>query len=78
MIMNFQFLRYILSGLIINSIGFISYIIFLKYLNSSPIISVSIQYPIIISIYYLIQTYFVFNQKIKLKNLTKFLYNIFF
>ena len=75
--MNSQFLRYVLSGLIINSIGFISYIIFLRYLNFSTIISVSILYPIIISIYYLMQTYFVFNQKTKEKNLTKFLFNIF-
>ena len=78
MIMNSQFLRYAFSGLIINALGFISYIILLKYLNFSPIMSFSILYPIIISIYYLMQTYFVFNQKIKAKNLTKFLFNIFF
>ena len=78
MIMNSQFLRYAFSGLIINALGFISYIILLKYLNFSPIMSASILYPIIISIYYLMQTYFVFNQKIKAKNLTKFLFNIFF
>ena len=78
MIMNSQFLRYAFSGLIINALGFISYIILLKYLNFSPIMSFSTIYPIIISIYYLIQTYLVFNQKIKAKNLTKFLFNIFF
>ena len=78
MIMNSQFLRYAFSGLIINGLGFISYIILFKYLNFSPIMSVSILYPIIISIYYLMQTYFVFNLKIKAKNLTKFLFNIFF
>jgi putative flippase GtrA len=76
--MNSQFLRYAFSGLIINALGFISYIILLKYLNFSPIMSFSTTYPIIISIYYLMQTYFVFNQKIKAKNLTKFLFNIFF
>ena len=78
MIINSQFLRYAFSGLIINTLGFISYIILLKYLNFSPIMSFSTIYPIIISIYYLIQTYLVFNQKIKAKNLTKFLFNIFF
>ena len=78
MIMNSQFLRYAFSGLIINALGFISYIILLKYLNFSPIMSFSTIYPIIISIYYLIQTYLVFNQKIKAKNLTKFLFHIFF
>ena len=78
MIMNSQFLRYAFSGLIINALGFISYIILLKYLNFSPIMSFSTIYPIIISIYYLMQTYLVFYQKIKAKNLTKFLFNIFF
>ena len=78
MIMNSQFLKYAFSGLIINALGFISYIILFKYLNFSPIMSFSTIYPIIISIYYLIQTYLVFNQKIKAKNLTKFLFNIFF
>ena len=78
MIINSQFLRSTVSGLIINALVFISYIILLKYLNFSPIISATIPYPIIISIYYLMQTYFVFIQKINAKNLTKFLFNIFF
>lgn len=78
MIMNSQFLRYVFSGLIINALGFISFITLLKYLNFSPIMSLFILYPIIISIYYLMQTYFVFKQKIKTKKLTKFLFNTFF
>jgi len=69
MIMNSQFLRYAFSGLIINALGFISYIILLKYLNFSPIMSVSILYQIIISIYYLMQTYFVFNKNVNLEKL---------
>ena len=76
MIVNSQFLRYALSGLIINALGLISYIIFLKYLNFSPFMAISIQYPIIFCIYYLMQTYFVFNKKINGKNLVQLLLNL--
>jgi putative flippase GtrA len=72
------FLRYFFSGLMLNGLGFVFFVILLKYLHFSPIISVSIQYPIIICIYYLMQTYFVFEKKPDLKNLVKFLLNIFF
>jgi len=78
MIINSQFLRYALSGLIINSLGLISYIILLEYLNFSPFIAISIQYPIIFCIYYLMQTYFVFNKKINAKNLAQLLLNLIF
>jgi len=78
MIINSQFLRYALSGLIINSVGLISYIILLEYLNFSPFIAISIQYPIIFFIYYLMQTYFVFNKKINAKNLAQLLLNLIF
>jgi putative flippase GtrA len=78
MIVNSQFLRYALSGLIINALGLISYIIFLKYLNFSPFMAISIQYPIIFCIYYLMQTYFVFNKKINAKNLAQLLLNLIF
>ena len=40
--------------------------------------SVSILYPIIIIVYYIKETYFVFNQKIKVENALKFLLNILF
>ena len=72
------FLRYVFAGLILNGVGFVSFIILLQYFHFSPIMSISIQYPIIICIYYLTQTYFVFNKKANLENLIKFLLNIFF
>ena len=78
MIVNPQFLRYVLSSLIINSLGFISYIILLEYLNFSAFMAISIQYPIIFCIYYLMQTYFVFNKKINAKNLAQLLLNLIF
>jgi putative flippase GtrA len=78
MIINSQFIRYALSGLILNCLGFVAFVALLKYLNFSPIMSASIQYPIIICIYYLMQTYFVFNKKINAKNLVQFLLNLLF
>ena len=78
MIFKPVFLRYVFAGLILNGLGFISFVVLLEYLHFSPIMSVSIQYPIIICIYYLMQTYFVFNKKANLENLVKFLLNIFF
>ena len=78
MIVNPQFLRYVLSSLIINSLGFISYIILLEFLNFSAFMAISIQYPIIFCIYYLMQTYFVFNKKINAKNLAQLLLNLIF
>ena len=70
--------RYILSGLILNGLGFVFFVLLLNYLNFSPIMSISIQYPIIICIYYLMQTNFVFNEIPNSKNLVLFLVNIFF
>ena len=78
MIINSQFLRYALSGLIINSLGLISYIILLEYLNFSLFMAISIQYPIIFCIYYLMKTYFVFNKKINAKKLAHLLLNLIF
>jgi putative flippase GtrA len=75
MILKSEFLRYALSGLIFNCLGFITFVVLLVYLNFSPVMSASIQYPIIICIYYLMQTYFVFNKKINAKNLGLFLLN---
>ena len=76
MIVNPQFLRYVLSSLIINSLGFISYIILLEFLNFSAFMAISIQYPIIFCIYYLMQTYFVFNKKINAENLVQLFLNL--
>ena len=78
MIFKPVFLRYIFAGLILNGLGFIFFVVLLEYLHFSSIMAVSVQYPIIICIYYLIQTYFVFNKKANLENLIKFLLNIFF
>ena len=72
------FLRYVFAGLILNGLGFVTFAILLQYFHFSPIMSISIQYPIIICIYYLTQTYFVFNKQVNLENLVKFLLNIFF
>ena len=66
------FLRYVFTGLILNGVGFVSFIILLQYFHFSPIMSISIQYPIIICIYYLTQTYFVFNKKANLEASFKF------
>ena len=76
MIVNPQFLRYVLSSLIINSLGFISYIILLEFLNFSAFMVISIQCPIIFCIYYLMQTYFVFNKKINAENLVQLFLNL--
>ena len=78
MIFKPVFLRYIFAGLILNGLSFIFFVVLLEYLHFSSIMAVSVQYPIIICIYYLIQTYFVFNKKANLEYLIKFLLNIFF
>lgn len=78
MLLKIQFIRFALSGLILNFLGFVSFIILLEYLHFSPIMSASIQYPFIIYIYYLTQTYFVFDKKAKTKNVVQFLLNILF
>ena len=78
MIFKPVFLKYVFAGLILNGLGFVSFVALLEYFHFSPIMSASIQYLIIICIYYLTQTYFVFNKKANLENLIKFLLNIFF
>ena len=78
MIFKPVFLRYVFAGLILNGLGFVAFVVLLEYFHFSPIMSISIQYPIIICIYFLTQTYFVFNKKVNLENLVKFLLNIFF
>lgn len=76
MIFKPVFLRYVISGLIINGLGFISFIVLLEYFNFSPLMSVVIQYPFVICVYYLMQSYIVFNKKINAKNLVQFLFYI--
>ena len=71
MIFKPVFLRYIFAGLILNGLSFIFFVVLLEYLHFSSIMAVSVQYPIIICIYYLIQTYFVFNKKANLEYLIK-------
>ena len=78
MIFKPTFFKYIFSGLILNGLGFVTFVILMQYFHFSPIMSISIQYPIIICIYYLMQTYFVFKKKINAKNLLQFLLNFFF
>ena len=76
MIFKPVFSRYVLSGLILNGLSFVTYVVLLQYLHFSPIMSVSIIYPIIICIYYLVQTYFVFNKNANFKNFVQFLFYI--
>jgi len=78
MIFKLEFLRYAFSSLVLNSLGFISFVVFLEYLHVSPIMSVIVLNPIIFSMYYIMQTYFVFKKKINLKSLVQFLLNCFF
>ena len=78
MFISYPSLRYILSGAIINFLGFFLYILLFKFFNLSPIVSVLIQYPIIITLYFISQSIFVFKKKITLKRLFKFLLNISF
>ena len=68
-----EFLRYVFSGLIVNGLGFVSFVVLLEYLRFSPIMSASIQYPIVFCIYYLMQTYFVYKKKPNYKNFVQFL-----
>ena len=78
MILKFEFLRYVISGLIINGLGFIFFIVLLEYFNFSPLMSVFIQYPFVICIYYLSQTYYVFKKNINANNLVQFILNFCF
>jgi putative flippase GtrA len=76
MVIIYQLLRYALSGLLLNTLGFLFYIIMLKFFNLSPIISVSISYPAIMTIYLFSQSLYVFRKKLSIRILNKFLLNI--
>jgi putative flippase GtrA len=78
MVLTSQLLRYSISGIILNTLGFIFYVILLKLFNYSPMISLSISYPTIIVIYYISQSLFVFRKKLNIRDSIKFFLNILF
>ena len=71
-------LRYAISGAVLNALSFFLYVILLKFFNFSPILSVTIQFPLILLIYYLSQSLFVFKKKIIIINIAMFFANILF
>jgi putative flippase GtrA len=78
MVITSQLLRYGISGIVLNVLGFIFYVILLKLFNYSPMISLSISYPIIITLYYISQFLFVFRKKLNIRGSIKFFLNILF
>lgn len=78
MVITSQLLRYGISGIVLNVLGFAFYVILLKLFNYSPMISLSISYPIIITLYYISQSLFVFRKKLNIIGSIKFLLNILF
>ena len=76
MILKSILLRYFLSGLTLNFIGFLFYILLLKFFKFSPILSVSISFPIINFLYYFTQVMFVFKREVKIFNFVKFIFNV--
>lgn len=76
MIVIYELFRYTLSGLLINSLGFLFYIILLKFFNLSPIICVSISYPVIMAIYLFSQSLYVFRKKLSIRIIIKYFLNI--
>ena len=75
MVTIYQLLRYALSGVLLNTLGFLFYVIMLKFFNLSPIISVSISYSAIMTIYLFSQSLYVFKKKLSIIILYKFLLN---
>lgn len=71
-------LRYAISGIVLNALSFLSYIILLKFFNFSPTLSVTIQFPLILLIYFFSQSIFVFKKKINTKSIIIFFINILF
>jgi putative flippase GtrA len=78
MVITSQLLRYAISGIVLNVLGFAFYVILLKLFNYSPMISLSISYPIIITLYYISQFLFVFRKKLNIRGSIKFFLNILF
>jgi putative flippase GtrA len=78
MFITSQLLRFGISGIALNVLGFIFYVILLKLFNYSPIISLSISHPIMIVIYYISQSLFVFKKKLNISDSIKFFLQILF
>jgi len=78
MVITSQLLRYAISGIVLNVLGIVFYVILLKLFNYSPMISLSISYPIIIALYYISQSLFVFEKKLNFRDSIKFFLNILF
>jgi len=78
MVITSQLLRYGISGIVLNVLGIVFYVILLKLFNYSPMISLSISYPIIIALYYISQSLFVFEKKLNFRDSIKFFLNILF
>lgn len=75
---NSRLLEYLINGIAVNFIGLLLYIFLIKIIKLSAIASLTIQYPLIIFIYFLSQNYFVFKISFKFKNMVKFILNIIF
>lgn len=78
MLNKFQVIKYGLSGVAINTFGFLFYIILIEFFNLSPIVSLLISFPIINGTNYLSQSLFVFKKKPNIQNLKKYISNILF
>ena len=76
MILNSQVGRYALSGAVLNVLGLIFFSVLLQFCNYSLIVSLSISFITINTLYYLSQSLFVFKKKPSYKNLTQFVLNI--
>jgi|TARA_B110001450_G_C17470809_1_gene420092 putative flippase GtrA len=76
MILNSQVGRYALSGAVLNVLGLIFFSVLLQFCNYSLIVSLSISFITINTLYYLSQSLFVFKKKLSYKNLTQFVLNI--
>ena len=60
MMFNFEFLRYLISGLINSVIGYMVFVIFLNYLNTSVYFSNLLSYALGLVSAYLLNKYYVF------------------
>ena len=76
MISNSQVGRYALSGAVLNVLGLIFFSVLLQFCNYSLIVSLSISFITINTLYYLSQSLFVFKKKPSYKNLTQFVLNL--
>lgn len=70
-----QIIKYIFSGILINLLGYVLYVIFIRYLNFSAYISLLVSYLVSIIVYYFSQTFYVFKVKVNFNTFLKFLLN---